>query len=130
MADLTPQLVDWLTRQVRFPVLATIAPDGRPSQSVMWAILEPDGTVLMNTQRDREKARNLSRDPRASLCYEDGYHYITLEGTVAFRDDPDLTDIVRLRDTYGDDYDFSSQRGERVSLVLTVTRVLTHLRRL
>ena len=127
---LTPELRAWLTAKTRYPVLATIDPDGMPSLSVTWALLQPDGTVLMNTRRDRRKARNLLRDPRASLCYEDGYQYLTLEGRVTFRDDPDLRDIVRIRDAYADDYDFSAQRGERVSIVMRVDRVLKHLRRL
>ena len=129
-SPLTPELVAWLTARRRFPVLATIAPDGRPSLSVMWYLLQADGTVLMNTRRGRAKELHLRRDPRASLCFPDDYDYLTLEGRVVFRDDPDLFDIERLRDAYDDDYDFSRQRGERVSLVMTVERVLKHLERL
>ncbi|MBA2488063.1 MAG: TIGR03618 family F420-dependent PPOX class oxidoreductase [Chloroflexi bacterium] len=130
MSPLTAEQRVWLTAEVRFGVLATIASDGSPSLSVMWALLEPDGSVLMNTRHDRAKARHLRRDPRASLCFSDGYRYVTLKGLVRMRADPDLTDIVRLRDAYGDDYDFSGQRGQRVSLVMSVTAVLSHLRRL
>ncbi len=96
----------------------------------MWVLLEPDDRILMNTRRDRAKAHNLARDPRASLCYQDGYAYVTLEGRVELRPDPDLRDIERIRDAYADTYDFSSQRGERVSLVMTIERVLVHLTRL
>jgi PPOX class probable F420-dependent enzyme len=128
---LTPELRDWLTADPpRYAVLATIRPDGMPNLSVIWALLLDDDTFLMNTRLDRQKARDLSRDPRASLCFEDGYAYLTLEGRVTFRPDPDLADIGRLRDHYGDTYDFSSQRGERVSLVFRIERVLVHLRRL
>jgi PPOX class probable F420-dependent enzyme len=127
---LAPDVRAWLTAKNRFPVLATIRRDGMPNLSVIWALVEPDGTVWMNTRRDRQKALDLARDPRASLCFEDGYRYVTLEGTVAIRDDPELRDIERIRDAYGDDYDFSSQRGQRVTLIMTVERVLTHLRRL
>jgi PPOX class probable F420-dependent enzyme len=127
---LTAEHRRWLTATLRYPVLATIRSDGMPSLSVIWAVLQHDDTLLMNTRRDREKARNVARDPRVSLCYEDGYQYLTLEGVVALRDDPDLADINRIRDAYRDDYDFSSQRGERVSMVMTVERVLQHLKRL
>lgn len=111
MSALTPELRAWLTAEVRFGVLATIAPDGSPSLSVMWALLQPDGSVLMNTSHDRAKTRHLRRDPRATLCFSDGYHYVTLKGTVRMREDPELVDIIRLRDTYGDDYDFSARKG-------------------
>jgi PPOX class probable F420-dependent enzyme len=127
---LTPDLHAWLTARTRYPVLATIAADGMPSLSVMWAIVEPDGTVLLNTAKGRRKHFDVVRDPRVSLCFEDRYEYITLEGTVALRDDPDYRDIERLRDHYADDSDFRSQGVARVSLILSVRRVLTHFERL
>ena len=134
MADhapaLPPRIRTWLTAKLRFPVLGTIGADGRPSLSVMWAVLQGDDSLLMNTRRDRTKARNLARDPWASLCYQDAYEYVTLEGPVTFRDDPDLLDIIAIRDHYRDDYDFSSQRGERVSMIMSVDKVREHLKRL
>jgi PPOX class probable F420-dependent enzyme len=123
---LTPELVGWLTAKIRYPVLATIGIDGMPGLSVMWALIEPDGTVLMNTARGRRKHLDMLRDPRVSLCFEDAYEYVTLEGTIAMRDDPYFVDIERLRDHYSDDSDFRSQGAERVSLLMTVRRVLTH----
>ena len=80
--------MDGLTAKIRYPVLATIGSDGMPSLSVMWALIEPDGTVLMNTARGRQKDLDMLRDPRVSLCFEDRCEYVTLEGTVAMRDDP------------------------------------------
>jgi PPOX class probable F420-dependent enzyme len=122
--------MDGLTAKIRYPVLATIGSDGMPSLSVMWALIEPDGTVLMNTARGRQKDLDMLRDPRVSLCFEDRCEYVTLEGTVAMRDDPDFADIERLRDHYGDDSDFRSQGAARVSLIMNVRRVLTHFERL
>ena len=127
---LTPDLHAWLTAKTRYPVLATIGADGMPSLSVMWAIVEPDGTVLMNTAKGRRKYSDVVRDPRVSLCFEDRYEYITLEGSVGLRDDPEYRDIERLRDHYADDADFRSLGDARVSLILSVRRVLTHFERL
>jgi PPOX class probable F420-dependent enzyme len=130
-ASLNPELRAWLTaRPRRYPVLATIRPDGAPRCSVIWAMLLDDDRVLMNTRRDRAKATDIARDPRVSLCFEDGYQYVTLAGRGAPRPDPDLADIEAIKAHYEDDYDFTSQRGERVSLLLTIDRVLVHLRRL
>ena len=129
--SLSPELRAWLTtRPLRYPVLATLRPDGSPRCSVIWAMLLDDDRVLMNTRSDRAKALDVARDPRVSLCFEDGYQYVTLEGSVAMCLDPDLVDIEAIKAHYDDDYDFSSQRGERVSLLLTIERVLVHLRRL
>lgn len=130
-AALNPELRAWLTGQPRrYPVLATIRPDGAPRCSVIWAMLLEDDRVLMNTRFDRAKALDVARDPRVSLCFEDAYQYVTLEGRVVMRPDPDLVDIEAIKAHYGDDYDFTSQRGERVSLLLTIDRVLVHLQRL
>lgn len=129
--SLSPELRVWLTTPPpRYPVLATIRPDGSPRCSVIWAMLLDDDRVLMNTRSDRAKALDVARDPRVSLCFENGYQYVTLEGEVAMRPDPHLLDIEAIKAYYGDDYDFSSQRGERVTLLLTIDRVLVHLRRL
>jgi PPOX class probable F420-dependent enzyme len=128
---LTPELRAWLrVDPPRYGVLATIRGDGQPRLSVVWAKLLDDDTMLMNTRFDRAKARDVARDPRVSLCFEDGYQYVTLEGRAALRPDPDLADINDLRRHYADDKDFSPQRGERVSVVLAIDRVLVHLERL
>jgi PPOX class probable F420-dependent enzyme len=128
---LTPELRAWLrVEPPRYGVLATIRSDGLPRLSVVWAKLLDDDTMLMNTRFDRAKARDVARDPRVSLCFEDGYQYVTLEGRATLRPDPDLADIDELRHHYADDKDFSPQRGERVSVVLTIERVLVHLERL
>jgi PPOX class probable F420-dependent enzyme len=128
---LTPELRAWLTAAPpRYPVLVTIREDGSPNASVVWAKLLDDDTVLMNSRFDRAKARHVARDPRVSLCFEDGYQYLTLEGRVTLRPDPDLEDIDALGRHYGDDKDFSPQAGQRVSMVLSIERVLVHLERL
>ena len=49
-----------------FATMATLAPDGRPRQSMVWA--KTDGAdVLVSTTTDRLKYHDLLRDPRISL---------------------------------------------------------------
>lgn len=88
-------------RERRFAVLATIGDTGLPQQTVMWYDLDGDD-VLMNTARGRLKDRYLQRDPRASICVEDGYRYVTIAGTVTLDDDPARAqaDIARLARRY------------------------------
>jgi PPOX class probable F420-dependent enzyme len=117
----------------RFGVLGTINESGSPQQTVMWYTLRGD-TVMMNTKRGRRKDRNLLRDPRASLCVEEGQRYVTLEGTIAMIEDEATAqaDIAALARRYegpeeGDRMareEFASQN--RVSLILTVNRVDVH----
>jgi PPOX class probable F420-dependent enzyme len=63
----------------RFAVLGTINPDGTPQLSTMWFELQGD-RIMMNTLVGRKKELNLKRDPRLTVCFEDGYTYLTLTG--------------------------------------------------
>ncbi|HLJ33942.1 MAG TPA: PPOX class F420-dependent oxidoreductase [Ktedonobacteraceae bacterium] len=86
----------------RFAVLATLNKDGTPQLTTMWYILENDGTILMNTRAGRLKERNMRRDPRISICLEDGYKYLAIKGKVEMIDDPKVAqrDIYRLSTRY------------------------------
>ena len=85
-------------REKRFAVLATINKDDSPQLTTMWYLLEDDGSILMNTKVGRAKERNMRRDARISVCFEDGYHYLTISGRVEMIDDPQISqrDIYRL----------------------------------
>ena len=75
--------------QPRFAIMATINRSGSPQLTVMWYALPPDGddVVLLNCTRGLLKERNLRRDPRMSLCVEDGQRYVTLEGRAELIED-------------------------------------------
>src|SRR5260221_11772319 len=61
--------------------MGTINASGTPQLTVMWYALLPDqDIVVLNASRGLVKERNLRRDPRMSLCVEDGMRYVTLEG--------------------------------------------------
>ena len=54
----------------------------------MWyALADDEDVVLLNATRGLLKERNLRRDPRMSLCIEDGQRYVTLEGRAELIDD-------------------------------------------
>jgi PPOX class probable F420-dependent enzyme len=119
--------------EARFAVLATVNANGSPQQTVMWYELRGD-TIVMNTRRGRKKDRNLIRDPRVSLCIEDGFRYVTLEGTIELVDDPatEQADIAALARRYHNAAkaeqmvreEFAIQ--ERVTLLLHVERADVH----
>jgi PPOX class probable F420-dependent enzyme len=74
-----------LFRKRAFAHLATLMPDGQPQVSPVW--IDFDGRyVVFNTARDRQKDRNLRRDPRVSLSIldpENPYRYLEVRGRVA-----------------------------------------------
>jgi len=117
----------------RFGVLATVNENGSAQQTVMWYELRGD-TVVMNTKRGRKKDRNLVRDPRASLCIEDGFRYVTLEGAIETVDDPAIAqaDIAALARRYHDSATADAMARdvfapqERVTLLLRIDRVDVH----
>lgn len=117
----------------RFAVLATINQDGTPQLTVMWYDLDGD-EILMNTAVSRHKDHNLRRDPRVSLCVEDGYNYVTLYGVARLTEDQATAqaDIHRLARRYhppqrADEMmqaQFSKQ--ERLTIRMSIERVSTH----
>ena len=126
---LSDDLREWLRSELRFPVLAVVAGDGSPSQSVMWFDLDPDqpDTILMNTRVGRAKDRYLRRDARISLCFEDALTWVALRGRVELDDDREraLADIQRLAVRYGDNPgEFEGQ--SRVTIRMRVEKVIRH----
>jgi PPOX class probable F420-dependent enzyme len=119
--------------EARFAVLGTVNANGSPQQTVMWYELR-GATIVMNTRRGRKKDRNLIRDPRVSLCIEDGFRYVTLKGTIEVVDDPATgqADIAALARRYHNAAkaeqmvreEFAFQ--ERVTLLLHVERADVH----
>ena len=60
---------------------ATVGPNGRPHLVPLWYVA--DGTELRGwTYAKSQKARNLERDPRATLQVEDGVQYHELRGAM------------------------------------------------
>ena len=49
-------------------ILATTRSDGRPQLSPVVVAVDDAGRVLISTRETAIKAKNLARDPRASLC--------------------------------------------------------------
>jgi PPOX class probable F420-dependent enzyme len=61
--------------------VATIGPNGRPHLVPLWYVA--DGVELRGwTFAKSQKARNLERDPRATLQIEDGVEYQELRGVM------------------------------------------------
>ena len=84
-----------------FAVLATIAADGVPQQTVMWYLLD-GAEILFNTKAGRAKERYLRADPRVSLLIGGAYQYVRVTGRVHEHRDPDAAhaDIRRLAVRY------------------------------
>jgi PPOX class probable F420-dependent enzyme len=74
-----------LAHDKNFAVLSTLMPDGRPATQVMWVDADEE-SILINTQVDRQKWRNVQRDSRVTVTVwdrENPYHFAEVRGRVA-----------------------------------------------
>jgi PPOX class probable F420-dependent enzyme len=83
-----PQKVREFLEEPHYAVMATINRSGTPQLTVMWYALHPEeDVILLNSSHQLLKVKNLRRDPRMSLCVEDGRRYVTLEGVAELIED-------------------------------------------
>jgi PPOX class probable F420-dependent enzyme len=74
------ELRDFVAEQMIVNV-ATVGPHGRPHLVPLW--YSPDGLVLRSwTYAKSQKAKNVERDPHATLQIEDGVLYHELRGAM------------------------------------------------
>jgi PPOX class probable F420-dependent enzyme len=118
--------------------IATIGPNGRPHLVSLWYV--PEGTELRGwTYAKSQKAKNLERDPRATLQVEDGVQYHELRGVMLECDVEVERDPAKVEE-YGTALFERYGRGElapevremvrkqaqkRVGLTFTPTRIVT-----
>jgi PPOX class probable F420-dependent enzyme len=123
----------------RFATIATIDPDGRPSQAVIWYRLQDD-TLVINSAVGRRWPSNLVRDPRISVAVHDqadGYRWVGLAGAVEVIDDQPTAqaDIAEMARRYHADDPAEAealirdrfQRQTRISFLVAIERVHEHL---
>jgi len=115
---------------------ATIGPNGRPHLMPLW--YAADGTTLRGwTYAKSQKAKNLERDPRATLQVEDGELYHELRGVmmecdVAIERDPEkVADYgIALFERFGATGDdvkamIAGQAPKRIGMTFTPTRIVS-----
>jgi PPOX class probable F420-dependent enzyme len=88
-------------QEKHFSVLSTINKDGTSQLTTMLFAIDDDDTIVLNTQVQSQKNRNLRRDPRVSMCVGSGGPggYVSVYGKIVeFIDDPEIhrQDIDRL----------------------------------
>src|SRR5688500_18927450 len=106
-----PQNVREFLEEPHYAVMATINRAGTPQLTVMWFALHPEeDVILLNSSHLLLKVKNLRRDPRMSVCVEDGMRYVTLEGTA------ELVEDRALQERDVDDHIAPRYIGQRLGL--------------
>jgi len=113
-------------------VLATSRSDGRPQLSPVAVGVDEAGRVLISTRETAIKTKNLSRDPRASLCVMNDRFYgewIQAEGTAEIIRLPEAMDLLvdyyrRVAGEHPDwnEYREAMTRERRAIVAITLTR--------
>jgi PPOX class probable F420-dependent enzyme len=119
--------VQTLAKGPNFAAMTTLLPDGMPSTHVMWVDCDEEH-VLINTEIDRQKFKNVGRDPRVAVTIVDRdnpYHYAEVRGAVVgtVGGDDARAHIDQLSRKYrGQDYDPAAIKTERVILKIAPER--------
>jgi PPOX class probable F420-dependent enzyme len=113
-------------------VLATMRADGRPQLSPIVAAVDDVGRILISTREPAIKAKNLARDPRASLCVlNEGFfgEWVQADGTAELIHLPEAMPILedyyrRISGEHPDwaDYREAMRRDKRLIIRITVDR--------
>jgi PPOX class probable F420-dependent enzyme len=113
-------------------ILATSRSDGHPQLSPVAVAVDDDGRVLISTRETAIKAKNLARDPRASLCVlSDAFfgEWIQAEGNAELIHLPAAMPLLedyyrRISGEHPDwaDYRAAMRRDKRLIVRITIDR--------
>jgi PPOX class probable F420-dependent enzyme len=105
MTELTPEVQAAVTAG-NLAHLVTLNPDGSPQISLVWVGLQ-DGEIVCGHLGDRQKLRNVRRDPRVGLSIQTGGrneygldNYLVLTGTGRVSDGGGPELLQRLARSY------------------------------
>jgi PPOX class probable F420-dependent enzyme len=92
---LTDEVIGWLT---------TVTSGGQPQSVPIWFLWQEDETLLMYSQSNAPKLRNISSNPKVSFHFDsDGYgdNIVRLEGKAEIASDiPPATDVPAYLEKY------------------------------
>ena len=79
---MTGDELDSFLEEQRIVVVASIGPNGRPHLMPLWYVVGDGGELRGWTYASSQKAKNIERDPHATLSIDDGVSYEELRGVM------------------------------------------------
>ena len=111
-------------------VLTTIGPDGQPQSTAVWYLVDDDGVLKTSITTDRQKYRNLTRDPKATLFVLDPanpFRTLEVRATVELTPDPDKALVPKFAARSSTPVEMLDLSGsERAVATFTPVRVITN----
>lgn len=99
MLDLTTEWGQHANERLRSNIIAwltTVGGDGRPYTVPVWFLWDGQ-TILIFSQPQKQKVRNLRKNPRITLALDEtkeGEDVVIVEGTAELLDDPDMSVVL------------------------------------
>src|SRR5438067_8900811 len=84
-------------------VLTTVGADGQPQSTAVWYLVDDDGALKTSITTDRQKYRNLTRNPKATLFILDPanpFRTLEIRATVKLAPDPDKALLPKFAARY------------------------------
>lgn len=91
MAELSDEIIGFLSAGTRIGVVGFLASDGRPPVAPVWFVVD-DGELVFTTGRNTAKGRALKRDSGVAVRVDDPhppYSFVQVQGTAAVTEDPE-----------------------------------------
>lgn len=129
-ADVIPTSHRDLLDQKGIAHVASLGPQGEPQSHPVWYDFH-DGRLVVSTTTDRQKYRNVARDPRVAVTITDPdnpYRYLEIRGRVTeLEDDPEKKLIDTLAQKYlGEaEYPYKQPDAERVNIWIDAEHCVT-----
>jgi PPOX class probable F420-dependent enzyme len=110
-------------------VLTTVGANGQPQSTAVWFLVD-DGVLTTSITTDRQKYKNLARNPKATLFVIDPtnpFRTIEVRATVELTPDPDKALLPKFADRYGVPVETLEQAGgDRVVARFEPVRVVAN----
>jgi PPOX class probable F420-dependent enzyme len=127
--DIPPTHADLLAG-ANTAVLTTVGPNGQPQSTAVWYLIDDDGALKASITTDRQKYKNLVRDPRATLFVLDPtnpYRTVEIRASVELAPDPDKALLPKFAAQYDVPVEVLAHAGdERVVATFAPVRVVTN----
>lgn len=110
-------------------ILTKKGPDGLPQTTALWFLVD-DGTVKLSINTSRQKAKNLEREPEATVFFMDPetpYRTLEIRARARVEPDPDYILADRVAAKYGADLRERDRPGDtRIAVTMEPVKVNTY----
>ena len=110
-------------------ILTTKGPDGFPQTTALWFVVD-DGTVKMSINTSRQKAKNLAREPEATVFFMDPetpYRTLEIRARARVEPDPDYILADRVAAKYVADLRKMDRPGDtRIAVTMEPVKINTY----